>query len=43
MKISRATPVLFVDRVEATRDFFTKVFDESAGKAAKDIDTGVQQ
>jgi len=25
MKISRATPVLFVDRVEPTRDFFTKV------------------
>jgi hypothetical protein len=25
VKISRATPVLFVDRVEATRDFFTKV------------------
>ena len=25
MKISRATPVLFVDRVEPTRDFFTKL------------------
>ncbi|HZZ94110.1 MAG TPA: VOC family protein [Usitatibacter sp.] len=25
MKIARVTPVLFVDRVEATRDFFTKV------------------
>ena len=25
MKIARATPVLFVDRVEPTRDFFTKV------------------
>jgi hypothetical protein len=25
MKISRATPVLFVDRVEPTRDFFTRV------------------
>jgi hypothetical protein len=25
VKIARATPVLFVDRVEATRDFFTKV------------------
>ena len=25
MKISSATPVLFVDRVEATRDFFLKV------------------
>jgi hypothetical protein len=25
MKVSRATPVLFVDRVEATRDFFMKV------------------
>ena len=25
MKVSRATPVLFVDRVEPTRDFFTRV------------------
>ncbi|HYC38778.1 MAG TPA: VOC family protein [Usitatibacter sp.] len=25
MKISSATPVLFVDRVEPTRDFFTKL------------------
>ena len=25
MKISRATPVLFVDAVEPTRDFFTKL------------------
>jgi hypothetical protein len=25
MKISRATPVLFVDRVEPTRDFFMKL------------------
>ena len=25
MKISRATPVLFVDRVEPTRDFFSKL------------------
>ena len=25
MKISRATPVLFVDRVEPTRDFFKRV------------------
>ena len=25
MKITRATPVLFVDRVEPTRDFFMKV------------------
>ena len=25
MKVSRATPVLFVDRVEPTRDFFKKV------------------
>jgi hypothetical protein len=25
MKVSRATPVLFVDRVEPTRDFFMKV------------------
>jgi len=25
MKIARATPVLFVDRVEPTRDFFTKL------------------
>ena len=25
MKISRATPVLFVDRVEPTRDFFTRL------------------
>jgi hypothetical protein len=25
MKISRVTPVLFVDRVEPTRDFFTRV------------------
>jgi len=27
----------------ASRDFFAKVFEESAGKAAKDVDTGVQQ
>ncbi len=25
MRISRATPILFVDRVEPTRDFFTKL------------------
>ena len=25
MKVSRATPVLFVDHVEPTRDFFTRV------------------
>lgn len=25
MKVSRATPVLFVDRVEDTRDFFTRL------------------
>ena len=25
MKVSRATPVLFVDQVEPTRDFFTRV------------------
>ena len=25
MKVKRATPVLFVDRVEPTRDFFTRV------------------
>ena len=28
MKIASATPVLFVDRVEPTRDFFKRVGDE---------------
>ena len=33
MKVKRATPVLFVDRVEPTRDFFTRVGFDAVAEA----------